>query len=124
VVDYYGLDASALLRRHDPHVARAVAAWLCRRHSEATLRELAVRLGLSRASSVPNLTRRLEARLAKSSRLARELAAIMREATMQANASGEAGWQPSHPDERKCPSGQTVVRTRAGAKKKKNKNKV
>ena len=44
VVDHCGLDRSALLRRHDPHLARAVAAWLRRRHTEATLRELATRL--------------------------------------------------------------------------------
>jgi hypothetical protein len=60
VVDHCGLDRSALLHRHDPHLARAVAAWLRRRHIEATLRELALRLRLSRATSVPNRTRRLE----------------------------------------------------------------
>jgi hypothetical protein len=81
VVDDYGLEASALLRRHDSHLARPVAAWLCRRHSEAPLRELALRFGLSRATSVSNLTRRLESRLEKSPRLRRELAAIMREVT-------------------------------------------
>src|SRR5262249_34963217 len=85
--EYYGLDQSAVLRRPDPHLARAVAAWLCRRHTEATLRELAVRLGLSRATSVPNLTRRLEARLKTSPRLARELAAIMRRVMAQAEAT-------------------------------------
>ena len=48
VVDDYNLDPSALSRRYDLHLARSVAAWLCRRHTEAPLRELAVRLGLSR----------------------------------------------------------------------------
>jgi hypothetical protein len=33
-----------------------------RRHAEASLREMAEWLGVSRANSVPNLTRRLEAR--------------------------------------------------------------
>jgi hypothetical protein len=42
VRSFYGLDDAALSRRHDPHVARGVAAWLCRRHTEASLRELAV----------------------------------------------------------------------------------
>jgi hypothetical protein len=83
VVSYYGLDSSALLCRYDPHLARAVAASLCRRHTEAPLRELAVRLGLSGATSVPNLTRRLEARLEHSPRLARELTAIMRQVKAQ-----------------------------------------
>ena len=54
------LSSSARKRRHDPHLARAVAAWLCRRHTEALLREVAEWLGLSRADSVPNLTCRLE----------------------------------------------------------------
>ncbi len=70
VADFYGLEASSLSRRHDPHLARPVAAWLCRRHTEASHRPLAERLGLSRADSVPNLTRRLEARLKTSSRIA------------------------------------------------------
>jgi hypothetical protein len=50
---------------------------LCRRHTEAPLRELAECLGLSRADSVPNLTRRLEARLNVSPRLADDLAQIL-----------------------------------------------
>jgi putative transposase len=77
VADFYGLDAAALSRRHDPHLARAVAAWLCRRHTEASLRELAESLGLSRADSVPNLTRRLEARLKSSPGLSRDLSEIL-----------------------------------------------
>jgi REP element-mobilizing transposase RayT len=90
VVEYYGLDASALLQRHDPHVARAAAAWLCRRYSEASLRELAPLFGLSGASSVPNLTRRLESRRKTSRRLARELTAIMRRVTDAATVGPEA----------------------------------
>ena len=39
VTEYYGLEACALTRRHDRHIARSVAAWLCRRHTEATLSE-------------------------------------------------------------------------------------
>jgi putative transposase len=79
VAGFYGVDATLLSRRHDPHLARAVAAWLCRRHTTAPLRLLAERLGLSRADSVPNLTRRLEARLQASPSLAEELDAIMRQ---------------------------------------------
>ena len=78
VADFYGLDDASLSRRHDPHLARAVAAWLCRRHTEASLRELAEWLGLSRADSVPNLTRRLEARLKASPELSDDLAEILR----------------------------------------------
>ena len=80
VRDFYGLDEAALSRRHDPHVAPAVAAWLCRRHTEASLRELAVWLGLSRADSVPNLVRRIETRLKASPELSNDLAAILKRA--------------------------------------------
>ena len=54
VAEFYGLEAASLSRRHDPHLARAVAAWLSRPHTEISLRELAEWLGLSRADSVPN----------------------------------------------------------------------
>ena len=77
VSEHYGLDRSALAHRGDPHIARAVAARLCRRHSEDPLRELAPRLGLSRADSVPNLTRRMDARLQARPQLADELQQIM-----------------------------------------------
>jgi chromosomal replication initiation ATPase DnaA len=81
VADFYGLEVTSLSRRHDLHLARAVAAWLCRRHTEASLRELAEWLGLSRADSVPNLTRRLEARLKASPQLAGDLAEILSRVT-------------------------------------------
>jgi len=77
VSEPYGLDRSALAGREDPHIARAVAASLCRRHSEVPLRELAPLLGLSRADSVPNLTRRMDARLLARPKLADELQQIM-----------------------------------------------
>jgi hypothetical protein len=83
VRSFYGLDEAALSRRRDPHVGRAVAAWLCRRHTEASLRELAVSLGLSRADSVPNLTRRIETRLKTSAELSNDLAAILKRASSQ-----------------------------------------
>ena len=96
VVESYGLDASALRSRHDPHLARAVATWLCRRHSEAFLQELAVCFNLSRAASVPNLTRRLEASLKRSPRLARDLPAIMRLVTTQAPGGNGGGRHTPH----------------------------
>jgi hypothetical protein len=77
VAEFYGVDRSLLSRRYDPHLARAVAAWLCRRHTQAPHRELAERLGLSRADSAANLTRRLEARLRTSPRRAEEMDQIM-----------------------------------------------
>jgi hypothetical protein len=107
VTAFYGLDDAALSRRHDPHLARAVAAWLCRRHTEASLRELAEWLGLSRADSVPNLTRRLEARLKSSPGLADDLTEILTRAT-----APTAGIHPA--DKTRTP----VARRSAGPKTK------
>jgi putative transposase len=81
VAEFYGLEGLWLSRRGDPHLARPVAAWLCRRHTEATLRQLADSLGLSRADSVPNLTRRLERRLKATPQLSDDLAEILRRVT-------------------------------------------
>src|SRR5271166_5993646 len=61
----------------DPDNARAVAAWLCRRHTEVPPGDLAPLLGLSRADSVPDLTRRMDARLRAHPQLADELQQIM-----------------------------------------------
>jgi putative transposase len=82
VAEFYGVEGSSLSRRGNPHLARPVAAWLCRRHTEASLRELAEWLGLSRADSVPNLTRRLERQLKGATGLADDLAEIMRRACL------------------------------------------
>jgi chromosomal replication initiation ATPase DnaA len=53
VVRHYRLEPDDLACRGDSHLARAVAAWLCRRHTEEPLRALATRFGLSRADIVP-----------------------------------------------------------------------
>ncbi len=73
VCDHFGRVRSALARRGDPHIARAAAAWLCRQHCEIALHELAPMLGLTRADSVPNLTRRIDAGLRSHPRLADDL---------------------------------------------------
>jgi REP-associated tyrosine transposase len=101
VAEFYGLELASLSRRHDPHLARAVAAWLCRRHTEVSLRELAEWLGLSRADSVPNLTRRLESRLKAAPGLSKELAEILRQARAPA-----AALSPAQNDQGK-PSGRS-----------------
>ncbi len=89
VADFYGLDPAALALRHDPHIARPVAAWLCRYHTQAPLRELAARFGLSRADSVPNLTRRIDAKLPTSPGLAGEMEQILRLLAGAARARGD-----------------------------------
>jgi REP element-mobilizing transposase RayT len=94
VAEFYGLEASSLSRRGDPHLARPVAAWLCRRHTAASLRQLAASLGLSRADSVPNLTRRLERRLKETPKLSYELAEILRRAIVPNGGELVAGAVP------------------------------
>jgi hypothetical protein len=55
-----------------------MAAWLCRRHTVASLSEIAAALGRSRADSVPGLIRPLETRLKTTAHLLRDLDAIER----------------------------------------------
>jgi hypothetical protein len=50
---------------------------LCRRHTEAALRQLADWLGLSRADSVPNLMRRLERQLNETPEFCDDLAEFL-----------------------------------------------
>jgi hypothetical protein len=46
VADDYEREEGAFGRRYDRHLSRSVAAWLCRRHTGASLRAFAERLGL------------------------------------------------------------------------------
>jgi hypothetical protein len=80
-VNYYDVKPALLAKRHDPHRARAVAAWLRRRHKEATLSELAEWLGHSRADRVPNLTRHFQAQLQAQPELLNDVEEILRQAT-------------------------------------------
>ena len=52
VAQFYGVDRVLLSRRYDPHLARAAAAWLCRRYTEEPLRRLAERRSRERANHV------------------------------------------------------------------------
>lgn len=58
VCQTYQVDRSTLRRRGSRAEARAALAYVARLHSEATNEELAEMLGVTRADSVPNLTRR------------------------------------------------------------------
>ncbi len=73
VRDYFQMDAALLGQRGDGHIARAAAAWLSRRVTTATLRELSVPLGLTRPESVSHLTRRMERVLSRDPKLKRDL---------------------------------------------------
>jgi len=76
VAKYYEVDPGIFACRGDGHIARASAAWLARRLTPATLRDLALPLGLGRPESVSNLTRRIDRALAKDRRLRIQLQQI------------------------------------------------
>jgi hypothetical protein len=97
VAEHYALDPGALRRCHDRHIARAMAAWLCRCHTVAPLSEIAGRLGLSRADSVPGLSRRLESRLKDAPELIREVGRIERLLPAGTSAGATAGETPVSP---------------------------
>jgi hypothetical protein len=40
VAEFYRVAPAMLAKLHDPHLARAVAAWLCRRDTDATMSKL------------------------------------------------------------------------------------
>lgn len=69
----YGIEQSELSQRGSRHAARAAMAYLARRHTAATNGELTEILGVSRAESVPNLTRRFETWLLNESRVREQL---------------------------------------------------
>jgi putative transposase len=58
VCAYYAIETTELSLRGSRHPARAALAYLARTRTVATNAELAATLGVSRAESVPNLTRR------------------------------------------------------------------
>ena len=69
----YEIEPKELSRRGSRHPARAALAYLARSRTTATNTELATVLGLSRAESTPNLTRRFGAWLASDAKLRRKL---------------------------------------------------
>ncbi len=79
VREYYGVDPAIFDRRGNGHIARAVAAWLARRMTSATLRELSTPLGFGRPESVCNLTRRMNRALSKDSRFQNDVLEIERQ---------------------------------------------
>ena len=76
VARYYKVDRKILASRGNGHIARPAAAWLARRLTTATLRELSAPLGLGRPESVSNLTRRVDRNLARNPGLRKALAKI------------------------------------------------
>ncbi len=78
VARYYGVGQDRFQERRSGQLGRDVAAWLARRLSSATLRELAPAFGLSHPDSVNNLVRRVDRALAESSKLRQDIEMIQR----------------------------------------------
>jgi putative transposase len=73
VCAFYEIERATLSQRGSKHPARAALAYLARSRTIATNAELAIMLGLSRAESVPNLTRRFAAWLASDRKVRKQL---------------------------------------------------
>jgi putative transposase len=69
----FGIERSVLSQRGSRHPARAAMAYVARRHTAATNGELVEILGLSRAESVPNLTRRFDSWMASDRQVRKQL---------------------------------------------------
>ena len=79
VCSEYSIERSELSRRGSRHPARAAMAYLARRHTSATNGDLTEILGVSRAESVPNLTRRFESWLSTDRQVRKELERLEQE---------------------------------------------
>ena len=79
LVNYYEIELTELGRRGNRHPARAALAYLARSRTAATNAELATFLGLSRAESVPNLTRRFGAWLTTNAKVRKQLRSLEEE---------------------------------------------
>ena len=72
VAAHYGVKASGYREFRSPAGGRDLAAYLCRRYSGATLRELSIEFGLSHPDGSANLVRRAKARLKDSAELQKQ----------------------------------------------------
>jgi len=72
VAEHYAVDASAYREFRSPAGGRDLAAYLCRRYSEAALRELSIEFGLSHPDGSANLVRQAKARLKDSAELRKQ----------------------------------------------------
>ena len=78
VAEHYSVDASGYREFRSPAGGRDLAAYLCRRYSGATLRELSIEFGLSHPDGSANLVRRAKARLKDSAELRKQCEQIER----------------------------------------------
>jgi REP element-mobilizing transposase RayT len=85
VCRFFEVGPAELARRGSRSVAREALAYLARRHTTTTHRELAVLLGLQGAECVPNLTRRLASRLDSDAGLRRQIGRLEKELVAAGN---------------------------------------
>ena len=78
VAEHYAVDPSGYREFRSPIGGRDLAAYLCRRYSGATLRELSTEFGLSHPDGSANLVRRAKARLKDSAELRKQCDQIER----------------------------------------------
>ena len=76
VADYYGVQKDTFRLRRSGKPSRDVAAWLARRLTTVTLRELAEPFGLSHPDSISSLVRRGERTVSQSPKLRKDIQAI------------------------------------------------
>ena len=77
--DHYGVDVASFATKHSKQRSRDVAAWLARRLTVATLRELAEPFGLGHPDSVRGLLGRAEATMKQLAKLRKEVEQLRRE---------------------------------------------
>jgi chromosomal replication initiation ATPase DnaA len=76
VARHYGVDQASFAVKHSKAASRDVAAWLARRVTTATLRELTAPFGLGHPDSVRNLIRRADLAMQQSAKFRREVNTI------------------------------------------------
>ena len=83
---HYGVDEASFAQKHSRLLSRDIAAWLARRTTAATLRELAPPFGLTHLDSVRNLLDRADAAIARSAKLRKEVERL-RQSTLRAHSN-------------------------------------
>jgi hypothetical protein len=77
--DRYSFEVASFARKYSNELRRDVAAWLARRLTVATLRELVEPIGLGRPDRVSNLLGRAEAAMKQSAKLRKEVEQLRRD---------------------------------------------
>jgi len=78
VAEHYSVDASGYREFRSPAGGRDLAAYLCRRYSGSTLRELSIEFRFSHPDGSANLERRAKAKLQDSAELRKQCEQIER----------------------------------------------